>query len=121
MENMYRQKVLDRYHQPQFRGVVNQPDIEVSQTNPLCGDKVALQFKLNQDSITQVAWQGEGCAISQVASDLLAEHAIGLSLDQLFNITPDQLVAWLNIEIKPARLKCATLPLLAIHQLKPPQ
>lgn len=110
-EEVYKQQILNRYHNPKYKGQLAQPTIEVSLANPLCGDKIQWQINIQDELIQDLAWQGEGCAISLVAADLLAEKVSHMSPDQVVQITNQDMIKQLDIELKPSREKCATLAL----------
>ena len=60
-------------------------------------------------------FRGDACAIGTAAASLLTEKLRGLSLAEAEELRPAELVAALDADIKPARLKCAALPLVALH------
>jgi nitrogen fixation NifU-like protein len=68
-------------------------------------------LKLDDGTIADVRFHGRGCAISQASASLLTERLKGLSLDQAREISRDDVLGELGIQISPARLKCALLPL----------
>jgi nitrogen fixation protein NifU and related proteins len=116
-EEMYKQQIIERYRQPRFKGVLGQVSADVAETNPLCGDAIRFQLFINDGVIAGVAWQGEGCAISLAAADLLAELVMGKTREEIGLITAEDMVKLLGIEIKPSRMKCATLPLVCLQRL----
>jgi nitrogen fixation NifU-like protein len=63
------------------------------------------------DRVSEVAFDGHGCAISQATADLLAESIIGKSLDEVKQIGKQDILDMLGIELGPVRLKCALLSL----------
>ena len=65
--------------------------------------------------IDAIAWEGEGCAISQAAASMLGEVVLGKTLQQVQAITTDDVLALLQVELSPNRLKCAVLSLNALH------
>lgn len=101
----------------QARGhVVANPDIVFEDSNPLCGDKFKVQLKLNAaGEIEDVGFTGRGCAISRASAMVLLEQIQGSSFKELDEITRDQLIDELGIEINSAvRLKCAGLALRTV-------
>jgi nitrogen fixation NifU-like protein len=115
-ETAYRQMVLDRYHQPRFRGELTAYDRQSQQSNPLCGDQLKLQLKVTDGRVTAVGWTGEGCAISQASADLLSEQLVGQPLEALANMSEDRVIGLLGMAIRPARRQCATLSLACLRQ-----
>ena len=112
MDDLYRQQIVDRYKNPLKRGVLDPHDISYEDDNPFCGDHLRIDLRVDKDSrITEAAFSGEGCAISQASADLLTESIIGKSLDEVRKLTKEDVLDLLGIELSPVRLKCALLSL----------
>ena len=110
-EQFYREYILDHYRNPRNFGRLDLADISHEEENPLCGDVVAMDFKLNDGRIEDVRFHGRGCAISQASASLLTERIKGMSLEDAKRVSKEDVLAELGIEISPARLKCALLSL----------
>jgi nitrogen fixation NifU-like protein len=112
MDDFYREVIIDRYKNPQFRGNLDPHDITFEDDNPLCGDHIQVDLRVDADGrVTEAAFDGHGCAISQASADLLMEYAVGKSLDEIKQLTRDDLLELLGIDLGPVRLKCALLSL----------
>jgi len=112
MEDLYRENILDHYQNPRNYGTLNDPDISYEDDNPLCGDVIRLDIKLDDENrISQVAFSGEGCAISQASASMLTEEILGKSLDEVKQMGKDDILEMLGIQLGPVRLKCALLSL----------
>ncbi|MCD6402212.1 MAG: SUF system NifU family Fe-S cluster assembly protein [Anaerolineales bacterium] len=112
MDDLYRELIIDRYKTPLFRGELNPHNISFEDDNPLCGDHIRIDLRVDENGrITEAAFSGEGCAISQASADLLIESVIGKSLDEVKQLTKDDVLDLLGIELGPVRLKCALLSL----------
>lgn len=112
MDDLYREVIIERYKNPQFRGELNPHDITFEDENPLCGDYIRVDLRVAQDGrVTEAAFSGHGCAISQAAADLLLESVVGKTLDEVKTLTRDDVLDLLGIELGPVRLKCALLSL----------
>lgn len=112
MDDLYREVIIERYKNPQFRGLLDPHDISFEDENPLCGDHIRVDLRVNeQGKVTEAAFSGHGCAISQASADLLMETVIGKSLDELKQLTKQDVLDNLGIELGPVRLKCALLSL----------
>ena len=112
MDDLYRELIIDRYKNPHFRGSLDPHDISFEDDNPLCGDHIRIDLRLNgDDRVSEVAFDGHGCAISQATADLLAESVVGKTLDEVKKITKQDVLDMLGIELGPVRLKCALLSL----------
>lgn len=109
--DMYRQQILDHYKNPRNYGEMEDPDFSHVGENPSCGDTIQVDVKLADDdeTIEQVAFSGDGCAISQAAASLLTEKLPGKRIDELQAMDTDDIVDMLGVDISPMRIKCAVL------------
>jgi nitrogen fixation NifU-like protein len=112
MDDLYREVIIERYKNPVYRGELEPCDIRFEDENPLCGDHLRIDVRLNNDqTVVEAAFSGHGCAISQASADLLLESIIGKSLEELKALDKDDVLDLLGIELGPVRLKCALLSL----------
>ncbi len=111
MADLYREQILDHYRNPRNYGTIEDPDITFEDTNPLCGDRVRIDMKVENGRIAEIKFSGRGCAISQAAASILTEMVQGESLEEVREITAQDLLDELGVEISPARRKCALLSL----------
>ena len=74
MDDLYRELIIDRYKNPQYRGSLDPHDISFEDDNPLCGDHITIELRVDpQQHVSEAAFDGHGCAISQASADLLLE------------------------------------------------
>ncbi len=112
MDDLYRELIVERYKNPLYRGELNPHDISFEDENPVCGDHIRIDLRVDDnDIVTEAAFSGQGCSISQASADLLVESVIGKSLDEIRALTKDDVLDLLGIELGPVRLKCALLSL----------
>jgi nitrogen fixation NifU-like protein len=112
MEDFYREVIIDRYKNPQMRGELDPHDYSYQDDNPLCGDEIRIDLRVDENNLVEeAAFDGHGCAISMASADLLTEHVIGKSLDEIRSLSKDDILELLGIELGPVRLKCALLSL----------
>lgn len=112
MDDLYRELIIDRYKNPQMRGELDPNDFSYEDDNPLCGDRIRIDIRVDdQNRITEAAYSGEGCAISQASADLLVESIIGKDLEEVKKLSKEDILEMLGIELGPVRLKCALLSL----------
>ncbi|MGA2819951.1 MAG: Fe-S cluster assembly sulfur transfer protein SufU [Anaerolineales bacterium] len=112
MDDLYRELILDRYKNPRMRGTLDPHDISYEDDNPLCGDHLRIDLRLDAEGrIHQAAFSGEGCAISLASADLLTESIVGKSLEEVRKLGKEDILEMLGIELSPVRLKCALLSL----------
>jgi nitrogen fixation NifU-like protein len=112
MEDLYREIIIDRYKNPIYRGTLDPHDISFEDDNPLCGDHIRIDLRVDENErITEATFDGQGCAISQASADLLLESIQGKTLDEVKKLTKEDILDLLGIELGPVRLKCALLSL----------
>jgi nitrogen fixation NifU-like protein len=112
MDDLYRELIIDRYKNPIYRGVLDPHDISFEDDNPLCGDHIRIDLRVDENGIVkEAAFEGHGCAISQASADLLLESIIGKPVEEIKAMTKTDLLDLLGMELGPVRLKCALLSL----------
>ena len=115
MDDLYRELIIERYKSPSYKGELDPHDISFEDENPLCGDHIRIDLRVDQaGTVTEAAFSGHGCAISQASADLLMETVIGKNVDEVKALTKQDILDLLGIELGPVRLKCALLPLKVI-------
>ncbi|MCP4360512.1 MAG: iron-sulfur cluster assembly scaffold protein [Chloroflexi bacterium] len=111
-EGIYREQIIDLYQSPWNYGELPTADWSYEEDNPLCGDVVLIEVKLGEDGrVADVAWRGDGCAISQASASLLTEEIRGKTLEEVRNFSKDELLELLGVKLSMARVKCALLSL----------
>ena len=115
MSDLYREQILEHYRNPQNHGTLDPNDASYEDTNPLCGDKVRIDLRITDNVLTDIAFSGRGCAISQASTSILTDLVKGETLDEVMALDKEDLLDELGIPISPARIKCA---LLGLHVLK---
>ena len=112
MDDLYREIIIERYKTPLFKGVLDPNDITYEDENPLCGDEIRIDLRVDENYvITEAAYSGHGCAISQASADLLIESVIGKNIDEVKKLSKQDILDLLGIELGAVRLKCALLSL----------
>lgn len=112
MDDLYREVIIDRYKHPQYRGTLNPNDITFEDDNPLCGDHIRIDLRVDENGIvTEALFDGQGCAISQASADLLMESIVGKSVEEIKPLSKEDILDLIGLELGPVRLKCALLSL----------
>jgi nitrogen fixation protein NifU and related proteins len=134
LEELYREVILDHYRNPRNRGHLDAPTATAEGVNPLCGDEITVEVLLEDDVVTGVAVQGQGCSISQSSASMMTEAIKGktraeidalvksfrtmMSLDDSADLGLDperpgavlgDLEALQGVRQYPVRIKCAAL------------
>ena len=100
MDDFYRELIIDRYKNPIYWGELEPNDISFEDDNPLCGDRIRIDLRLDESGrVSEAAFQGQGCAISQASADLLLESIHGKTLDEIKRLSKDDILELLGIEL----------------------
>jgi len=110
-DDLFRENILEHYKRSAHRGTIEQPDVTYEDANPLCGDRLRMDFRIRDDKIEDVRFEGHGCSISQAAASMLCEKIHGMPLEDARRIGRGEVLEMLGIELGPVRLKCALLAL----------
>lgn len=113
---LYSSVIHDRFRRPRFRGELAEPDAAFEDVNPLCGDRVRLELRFADSVIAQARFRGDSCAICTASADILVEMAHGQPLAWVDGIAISDLLARLEADIRPSRMKCVTLPLQVLKR-----
>ena len=112
MDDLYREQILEHYKRPHHWGELENPDLQFSDNNPLCGDELTVQLDVDEGGVIRdVAFSGHGCAISQAAASMASDEVIGMRARDLLELDRDFVLDLLGIDISATRLKCALLSL----------
>lgn len=111
MEDLYRDNIIDHYQNPRNFGTLEHPDISYEDSNPVCGDEIRIDLKIDQGRVVDARFAGHGCSISQASASMLTEDIIGKTLDEVKQIDKQYILDLLGIPLGPVRLKCALLSL----------
>ena len=111
-EDIYKEIILDHYRNPRNKGRISGAEISAQDNNPVCGDRLSIDIKLEDNVVSDIKFDGEGCAISQSSASILTEMLMGKTVDELSKFTKDELLEELGTpSLGPARIKCALLSL----------
>jgi len=109
--------ILDHYENPRYRGVLADATVVQKGGNPGCGDEVTFYLKADSAGrINAIAFDGDGCTISQAACSIVAEMFAGKTLADVEAASSDAILDLMGREIAGTRLKCATLGLNTVKE-----
>ena len=112
MDDLYREEILEHYKRPRNWGPMEDPDLEFSDTNPLCGDELKVMLRVDDGGTVQdVRFEGHGCAISQAAASMASDEVKGMNVEDLLRLDRSFILDLLGIDISATRIKCALLSL----------
>jgi len=115
---IYTEMIIEYSRNPSNFGKIENPQIHRHDSNPLCGDSIDLYVNTDGTKITEVKFDGKGCAICMACTSVLTEMIQNKNLDEVKNFQKDELLAELGLEhlikTSPVRIKCALLSLKAL-------
>ena len=115
MDDLYRENILEHYKRPHNFGRIERPDLEFEDNNPFCGDEQHVTMRLDEEGrVAEVAFEGQGCAISTAATSLLTDELVGKTREELLALPKEEVLDLLGIEISATRMKCAMLGLKVV-------
>jgi len=112
MSSIYSEIILDYYRYPRNKGSLSHAQIQARDSNPLCGDIVEMQLELDEkNTVKDVKFNGQGCAISQASASMLTELVKGKTVDDVRKISKEDVLSLIGGQLTAVRLKCALLSL----------
>ena len=87
LDELYRQVILDHYRNPRRSGRLQDADAHAEGNNPLCGDEIAVDLKIEGDRVADAAVLGRGCSISQASASMMAEKIVGMTIAEIDELT----------------------------------
>lgn len=126
LDELYREVILDHYRAPRNRGKLDPSDIDLHRDNPLCGDEVHLYARVEDGKVTEIAFEGRGCSISQASVSMMTEKLKGADVADAEKLAGDfkqmmqgenpedpdslgDLQSLQGVQKYPVRIKCALL------------
>ncbi len=134
LSELYQELILDHYRRPRNKGTLAEPTYSVSLNNPLCGDEIDLQLKVEGELIREVRFIGRGCSISQASASMMTQLLKERSVPEALALagrmsammqgdataardkTLGELRALAGVAKFPVRIKCALLPWNALTE-----
>ena len=87
LDELYREVILDHYRNPRKQGTLQGDHVHAEGNNPSCGDEFFLDVALADGVITDAAMRGQGCSISQASGSMMMDKIIGMSIDDVRDLT----------------------------------
>lgn len=135
LKDLYQDVIVDHNRSPRNFGKLEDADRSLEGFNPLCGDRLTLYLKTDDDRISGISFDGSGCAISVASASLMTEAMKGKSIKEAESLFDDfhnllttedtkididrlgKLAALAGVKEYPTRIKCATLCWHTLHGL----
>ncbi len=110
--DIYHEMIVDYSRNPINYGEIENHDVTFHDSNPLCGDSIDIDIKIDEDKVTDIKFHGKGCAICMASSSVLTEITKGKTIDEARTIEKNDVLSELGLEhLQAVRIKCALLSL----------
>lgn len=115
-EDMYRENILEHYREPRNVGTLPDATFSHREINQSCGDTIDLYVKLDASGVvSDVRFEGQGCAISQASVSMLTEHIKGMPAEKLATLGQEDIFGLLGFPVGMTRIRCALLGLKTLQ------
>jgi nitrogen fixation NifU-like protein len=114
--DLYREHILDHYGNPRNEGHLENPDISHERDNPVCGDVVRLDIKLENGKVREARFGGQGCVVSVAAASMFTEEIQGKTIAELKEMGDEDILRMLGVELGASRINCGVLPLRVLQE-----
>jgi nitrogen fixation protein NifU and related proteins len=132
LDDLYQELILDHYKNRRHHGELDEPTAAVDENNPMCGDEIHLEIRMEDGRLAGIAHRGQGCSISQASASMMSEAVCGMSAVEALGLVdhfrrvmrgdepPDEdrlgdAIALEGVAKYPARIKCALLGWMALR------
>ncbi len=104
-------------HSP-FKGKLKNPTFSSKLENPLCGDEIRIEIRLEKDQVVEIGFTGDGCLISQAAASLLVGEAKKVrNLSKIKKFNQETVLELLGIKLTLSRIQCAMLSVEVLREI----
>jgi nitrogen fixation protein NifU and related proteins len=111
---LYGEVIRERWRRPRFRGELADATATAEDVNPLCGDRVRMQLRVDDGRVRAARFAGDSCAICTASADVVAELAEGRPRDDAAALQVSDVLDVLQADVRPTRMRCVTLPLTVL-------
>jgi nitrogen fixation NifU-like protein len=111
---LYGEVIRERWRRPRFRGELADATATAEDVNPLCGDRVRMQLRVEDGRVRAARFAGDSCAICTASADVVAELAEGRPRGDAAALQVSDVLDVLQADVRPTRMRCVTLPLTVL-------
>ena len=115
-DEIYRENILDHFRHPHNYGILERYSIKHKENNPSCGDNLELFVLLEKNKVKEVKFYGKGCAISMASASMLTNKMKSMSLQELKQITQEQVLEMIGVPLGIVRSRCGLLSLKVLEK-----
>lgn len=114
--NIYAEEIIAQYEHPHNKGKIANATTSFHEYNPTCGDDITVYMTIKDGKVSDVKFDGSGCAISVASASMLTDEIKGKHVEEVEKLGVQGLIDLIGIDPGPARLKCATISLKSIKK-----
>ena len=111
---LYSDVIRERWRRPRFRGELADATATAEDVNPLCGDRVRMQLRVEEGRVRAARFAGDSCAICTASADVVAELVEGRPRSAAAALQTSDVLTVLQADVRPTRMRCVTLPLTVL-------
>ncbi|HYZ88091.1 MAG TPA: iron-sulfur cluster assembly scaffold protein [Myxococcales bacterium] len=111
MTALYGDVIAEHFRRPRNQGRLESPDAVHEDVNPLCGDRMRIELRIEDGRIVVARFRADACMVATAAASLLTGFVEGLSLEEAERFPRERLLEALGTSLRPSRVSCATLSL----------
>jgi nitrogen fixation NifU-like protein len=112
---VYSTVIRDRFRHPRFRGRIVAPQAAFEDVNPLCGDRIRIECRIENGTLSDARHHGDSCAICAASADVLLEMVVGRATEEAAAVLAAAVLERLEAKIRPTRMSCVTLPISVLR------
>ncbi len=114
-QRIYKENILDHYRNPRNKHKIDGA-LHAIDKNPFCGDEIAAYVVVSDGVVSEIGFEGDGCAISQASTSMLTKRLRGKTVGEVRGLGQEFVLDMLGIPIGIVRRKCAMLGLRVVQQ-----
>lgn len=118
--NLYQQRILDHYHNPKNSGKPDKFTHTLKLENLSCGDVITVYLNIENDIVTDVHYEAEGCVVSIASASIISENLRNKTLEEIKKLDTEYVKKLLGIDLTTSRIRCANLALEAVQKASTP-
>ncbi|MDE1761835.1 MAG: SUF system NifU family Fe-S cluster assembly protein [Candidatus Micrarchaeota archaeon] len=112
--DIYAERLIQYYERPHNKGKISDASVHMHEENVTCGDVITIYLKIEGGKVSDVKFEGDGCAISMASASMVTDFIKGKSIEEVEGMNVGTVMQVIGIDPGPARLHCATLSMRAI-------
>jgi nitrogen fixation protein NifU and related proteins len=117
MKKMYTKELIEHYKSPKRFGKMENPDLVGSGINSLCGDEITVYVKNEEGRVSDVSFEGSGCAICIGVMSMIIDSLVGKNIYELPKMQDSTALELIGMQPDSPRVRCATLSIESIRNI----